>query len=72
MEKQPRISTYVDEETIAKFKIVAALNGKSMSKYLEDLIQEKIEEYKIDDISANSTTMRKTYLLHKISYALSA
>lgn len=70
MEKQPRISTYVDEKTIAKFKIVAALNGKSMSKYLEDLIQEKIEEYKIDDISANSTTMRKTYLLHNILYAV--
>lgn len=59
MEKQPRISTYVDEETIAKFKIVAALNGKSMSKYLEDLIQEKIEEYKIDDISAKALLCAK-------------
>lgn len=71
MAKQPRIAIYVDEETIAKFKIVAALNGLSMTKYLENLVKEKIKEFKVDDIS-NININSKTYLLHKIKFALSA
>lgn len=71
MAKQPRIAIYVDEETIAKFKIVAALNGLSMTKYLENLVKEKIKEFKVDDIS-NISINSKTYLLHKIKFALSA
>ena len=71
MEKQPRIATYVSEETIAKFKIVAALHGKSMSKYLEDLIEKEIKEHKIDDIS-NSNISSKSYVLRKNRYTLLA
>ena len=43
-----RIATYVTEETIKKFKIVAATKNKSMSEYAEILILKAIEKYEIE------------------------
>lgn len=43
--QKPRIATYTSEEKQRKFKIVAAYQGKSMSEYLEILIDKAITEH---------------------------
>nr|DAG14291.1 MAG TPA: Arc-like DNA binding domain protein [Inoviridae sp.] len=43
-----RIAAYVTEETVKKFKVVAATKNKSMSEYTELLIQTAIEGYEIE------------------------
>lgn len=45
------ISTYLEEETELKLRILAAKNRKSMSKYIEHLILKAIQ----DDEKANKT-----------------
>lgn len=43
-----RIATYVTEETVNKFKVVAATKGKSMSEYAAILIEKSIEGYEVE------------------------
>lgn len=43
-----RIAAYVTEETVKKFKIVAATRNKSMSEYAELLIQKAVEGYEVE------------------------
>ena len=43
-----RIATYVTEETVNKFKVVAATKNKSMSEYTELLIKKAIEGYEVE------------------------
>lgn len=43
-----RIAAYVTEQTVRKFNVVSATKGKSMSKYLETLIQKAIEGYEVE------------------------
>ena len=43
--QKPRISTYTDEKTIRKFKIIAAYNNVSMSDYVKQLINDAIEKH---------------------------
>lgn len=43
-----RIATYVTEETVKKFKVVAATKNKSMSEYTEILIQKAIDGYEVE------------------------
>lgn len=68
--EKPRISTYTDQETIDKFKIVSALHGTTMSKYLEEIIKREISYYPIEIDPEGNTTFRKTYLLHNVLFFL--
>lgn len=43
--QKPRISTYTDEKTVRKFKIIAAYNNCSMSDYVKQLINDAIKEH---------------------------
>ena len=43
-----RIATYVEDSTVKKFKVVAAMKGKSMSEYAEILIRKSIEGYEVE------------------------
>lgn len=43
-----RIAAYVTEETVAKFKVVAATKNKSMSDYAAVLITKSIEGYEVE------------------------
>lgn len=56
-----RIAAYVTQETVDKFKVVAATKKKSMSEYNAILIEKAIEGYevehgeiKIDEIPSKS------------------
>lgn len=42
---KPRIATYTTEEIIQKFRIVAAYKGKSMSDYLQTIIDDAITTF---------------------------
>lgn len=43
---KPRIATYTTKENVDKFKIVSAYhNGKSMSEYLAELIENAIKDH---------------------------
>lgn len=46
--EKKRIAAYVTAETVKKFNVVAATKGKSMSKYLETLIQKAIDGYEVE------------------------
>ncbi len=39
---RPRIATYTTKDTVQKFRIIAAYKGKSMSEYLQIIIDEAI------------------------------
>ena len=43
-----RIQAYVTEETVNKFRIVAATKGKSMSEYSALLIEKAVEGYEVE------------------------
>lgn len=43
-----RIAAYVTEETVNKFKVVAATKNKSMSEYAAVLIEKSIEGYEVE------------------------
>ena len=43
-----RIAAYVTENTVKKFKIVAATKNKSMSEYTELVIQKAIDGYEVE------------------------
>ena len=43
-----RITTYVPEKTVRKFKIISATKNLSMSEYTEKLIQNLIDQYEAD------------------------
>lgn len=43
-----RIAAYVTDDTVKKFKVVAATKGKSMSEYTEILITKAIEGYEVE------------------------
>lgn len=43
-----RIAAYVTNETVKKFKVVAATKNKSMSEYTETLIQKAIDGYEVE------------------------
>lgn len=43
-----RIAAYVTEETVKKFKVVAATKNKSMSEYSEALIMKAVETYEAE------------------------
>ena len=59
----PRISTYIDEDTIKKFKIVASYNNMSMSELLKKMIEAEISLY---DIPENpDQKVRKSYALRR-------
>lgn len=53
---KPRIATYTTKENITKFKIIAAINGKSMSEYLSTLIENSINEYEAKNGKINPIT----------------
>ena len=42
---KPRVATYTSEENIRKFKIISSYNNKSMSLYLEYLIEQAILDF---------------------------
>ncbi len=44
-----RIAAYVTDDTVKKFKIVAATKNKSMSEYAELLIMKAVEGYEIEN-----------------------
>ena len=44
-----RIATYVTEETVNKFRVVAASKGKSMSEYTAILKEKAIEGYEVEN-----------------------
>ncbi len=43
-----RIAAYVTDETVKKYKVVAATKNKSMSEYTEQLIIKAIEGYEVE------------------------
>ena len=43
-----RIAAYVTDETVKKYKVVAATKNKSMSEYTEQLIIKAIEAYEVE------------------------
>ena len=43
-----RIAAYVTDETVKKYKIVAATRNTSMSEYTEQLIMKAIEGYEVE------------------------
>ena len=59
----PRISTYIDQETIKKFKIVASYNNMSMSELLKKMIETEISLYDIPDNPDQK--VRKSYALRR-------
>lgn len=42
---KPRVATYTTEKNIRKLKVISAYCNKSMSEYIEYLIDKAIEEY---------------------------
>ena len=54
---KPRLMTYTEKETIEKFEIIAKKENRSMSKQLEYIVKQYINNYE----SANGTiTTNKT------------
>ena len=43
-----RIATFVEQNTVKKFRVVASHKGKSMSEYAAILIQKSIEGYEVE------------------------
>ena len=43
-----RIAAYVTDETVKKYKVVAATKNKSMSEYTEQLIIKAIKGYEVE------------------------
>lgn len=43
-----RIAAYVTDETVKKYKVVAATKNKSMSEYTKQLIIKAIEGYEVE------------------------
>lgn len=42
---KPRVATYTTESNVRKLKVVSAYNDKSMSEYMEFLIDTAIKEH---------------------------
>lgn len=42
---KPRIATYTDDDTVKKFKVVAAYHDMSMSEFTHYLIKKAIENH---------------------------
>lgn len=45
MTDKKRLTTYTEEENIRKFKIISAIDNKSMSEKLEEIVEKYIDDY---------------------------